>query len=205
MAEAAARERRDHLVSGERIRNAAEAARTMTVGEFTSAGRGGLRGPEPLWSLVGGYMRGRITMPSAVEARWKRQTAADGDKRASGLRRIAKNPDDRLQTAVSRSSPHPLQAGGRRFDPGWLHQRSAWKATLSGLQRRCPRRSMFRVDRVARPGARQRHMTAGCSDASMAYDSATGDPREGSSSRAEMSPLTVLRGWRQCTCGVRTS
>jgi hypothetical protein len=46
-----------------------------------------LRGPESLWSLVVGYVRGRITMPSAVrlEARWKLQTAADGDKRASGM------------------------------------------------------------------------------------------------------------------------
>ena len=33
----------------------------------------GLRSPGPLWSLVGGYVRGRLATPSAVavEARWK--------------------------------------------------------------------------------------------------------------------------------------
>ena len=76
-----------------------------------------------------------VRRTAAVEAAWKRQIAADGDNGTPGLPPITSRCG-RSETDDSRPQQpaHPLQAGGRRFDPGWLHsQPSCRPGRLRGL------------------------------------------------------------------------
>jgi hypothetical protein len=69
-------------------------------------------------------------MPSAVRRGSAVEAADRSRRRQTSVGHLADSPKSR-RSATNRSKPQqparPLQAGGRRFDPGWLHSQTSCK------------------------------------------------------------------------------